>query len=534
MPNQNRRDLLKFSGAGLAAALGTSAPSFAAPAPTKPNQHTFDIRAFGAIGDGKTLDTPAINRAIEAAAAAGGGTVLVSPGTYLCFSIHLKSNVDLYLSQGSTIIAADGPINPGDTAGYNGGKYDAPEPKTAWDAYQDFGHNHWHNSLMWGEDLHNLSITGSGLLWGRGLNPGHGNHVLPDGVGNKTIALKNCRNVIFRDFSILKGGHFGLLLTAVDNCTVDNLKIDTDRDGIDIDCCKNVRVSNCTVNSPEDDAICPKSSFALGYARSTDNVTITNCYTTGKYEIGSLLDGTFKIGKLANNKAATGRIKCGTESNGGFRNITISNCVCEGARGIALESSDGALLEDIAISNITMRECTVSPLYVRLNARMRAPAGTKVGTMRRIYINNLISYNSTSVQPGILAGIPSNLIEDVNLSNIYFHQVGGGDRKLAETIPDQGLKDYPDPTRMGGLPSHGLFLRNITRLDVSHIEFALATPDQRPAIWAENIQGMDLFRIKTPHTSGPNYVLRQVSDFTLSGSRGTRDSSFEKISDRIL
>ena len=105
-------------------------------------------------------------------------------------------------------------------------------------------------------------------------------------MGNKAIALKNCRNVIFRDFSILKGGHFGLLLTGVDNLTIDNLKIDTDRDGIDIDCCQNVRVSNCTVNSPWDDGICPKSSYALGYARATRNVTITNCWVTGTYELG--------------------------------------------------------------------------------------------------------------------------------------------------------------------------------------------------------------------------------------------------------
>src|SRR6201992_159214 len=106
-------------------------------------------------------------------------------------------------------------------------------------------------------------------------------------MGNKTIALKNCHNVLLRDFSILKGGHFGILVTGVDNLTIDNLKIDTDRDGMDIDCCKNVRVSNCTVNSPWDDAICPKSSYALGYARATENLTISDNYVTAGYELGS-------------------------------------------------------------------------------------------------------------------------------------------------------------------------------------------------------------------------------------------------------
>ena len=302
--NAMRRDFLRNGSIGVALT-GFPALSLAGAAQDGPSTTSaggiFDVRKFGAVGDGKTVDTPAINRAIEAAASAGGGMVLFPAGTYLCFSIRLKSQVHLYLSQGSTILAADSP-KPGEQTGYNGGTYDAAEPNTAWDAYQDYGHNHWHNSLLWGEDLHDLSITGPGLIWGRGLSfgagpapapsttiPGFGAVAAPRpnappppprrfsprgdypmyqaeqaGVGNKAIALKNCRNVLFRDFSILKGGHFGLLLTGVDNLTIDNLKIDTDRDGIDIDCCQNVRVSNCTVNSPWDDGICPKSSFALG------------------------------------------------------------------------------------------------------------------------------------------------------------------------------------------------------------------------------------------------------------------------------
>ena len=113
-------------------------------------------------------------------------------------------------------------------------------------------------------------------------------------MGNKAIALKNCRNVTLRDFSMLAGGWFAILATGVDNLTMDNLKIDTNRDGIDIDCCRNVHISNCSVNSPWDDAICPKSSFALGYPRATENVTIGNCYLTGDYQLGAMLDGTFK------------------------------------------------------------------------------------------------------------------------------------------------------------------------------------------------------------------------------------------------
>ena len=207
------------------------------------------------------------------------------------------------------------------------------------------------------------------------------------GVGNKAIALKNCRNVLLRDFSILKGGHFGLLLTGVDNLTIDNLNIDTDRDGIDIDCCQNVRVSNCTVNSPWDDGICPKSSYALGYMRPTRNVTIANCYVTGCYQLGTVLDGSLKKFPAGAHVNGIGRIKCGTESNGGFLNITISDCVFEGCHGYALETVDGALLEDIAIANTTMRDLTAPPLFMRLGARLRGPKDTtKAGTLKRILI----------------------------------------------------------------------------------------------------------------------------------------------------
>ena len=198
----------------------------AGPPPRTGFQVRFDVRSFGAAGDGKALDTVAVNRAIEAASAVGGGMVVFPAGTYLCFSIHLKSKVHLYLEQGCAIVAADSP-RKGETTGYNGGVYDPADLKTEWDSYQDYGRNHWHNSLIWGEGIHDFSITGPGLIWGRGLSHGYvrpGETVAPfiaeqSGVGNKAIALKICRNVLLRDFSMLKGGHFCLLLTGVDLIT---------------------------------------------------------------------------------------------------------------------------------------------------------------------------------------------------------------------------------------------------------------------------------------------------------------------------
>ncbi|MGA3009232.1 MAG: glycoside hydrolase family 28 protein [Terracidiphilus sp.] len=542
--NSMRRDFLRTGSLGMAAA-AIPAVSLAATgqdsAPAgEPLRALFDVRKYGATGDGKTLDTEAVNRAIEAAAA-GGGVVVFPAGSYLCFSIRLKSQVHLLLEQGSAIVAADSPM-PGDQTGYNGGVYDAAEPNTAWDAYQDYGHNHWHNSLLWGEDIHDFSITGPGLIWGRGLSNGRGRKgdgapfkAEQAGVGNKAIALKNCRNVLLRDFAILKGGHFGLLLTGVDNLTIDNLKIDTDRDGIDIDCCQNVRVSNCTVNSPWDDGICPKSSYALGYARPTRNVTITNCWVTGYYELGSVLDGTFKKFAPGVVDHFTGRIKCGTESNGGFINITISNCVFEGCQGYALESVDGALLEDITITNTTMRDLASGPIFMRLGARLRGPKeSTKVGTLKRILISNLECYNAPQKVSSILSGIPGYPIEDVKLSNIYIETVGGATAETARIQPPELEAAYPEPRMFGPMPASGFFLRHVRNVEMSHVEIANTVADARPAFYLADVERADFFAVTAPRGADGAFTLHDVKNLRIGWSRAAADATLDTVDSKML
>jgi len=549
-----RREFLKMAGLGIvggsvnllntptasAQRAGTSGES------TSGKPLFFDVRSFGATGGGKTIDSPAINAAIEAASAAGGGTVVFPAGVYACFSIRLKSFVALFLQQGATILATDSPL-PGQTTGYMGGTYDAAEPKSTWDAYQDYGHNHWHNSLMWGADIHDFGIFGPGLIWGKGLSHGGGREARGNypvfkaeqaGVGNKAIALKNCYNVTFCDFSLLKGGHFGLLLTGVDNITIDNLKVDTDRDGIDIDCCKNVRVSNCTVNTPWDDAICPKSSLALGYVRATENVTISNCYISGCYELGSVLNGTFKkYGPNVNGgwTFRNGRIKCGTESNGGFKNIAISNCVFEGSHGLALETVDGALIEDIAVTNITMRDSIGSPVFLRLGARLRGPKeSTNVGTLKRIIMSNITSHGATSLCTAI-CGMPGHMIEDLKISDVYLHQSGGADGELASRQPPEQDKAYPEVTMFGDLPATGLFVRHARNLEVSNLEVMTEAADARPAFWLSDVDGADFFRVKVPRQSTvPAFNLKNVKDFRVFGCKYLKDAAYEQSDNRSL
>ncbi|MES2454501.1 MAG: glycosyl hydrolase family 28-related protein [Bacteroidota bacterium] len=464
----------------------------------------YNVKKYGAKGDGKALDTKAIDKAITEANAAGGGTVYFPAGEYLSVTIHLKSNVGLFLDHGATIVAA----TTSETV-----QYDLPE-KSENDIYQDFGHSYFHNSLIVGENLHDISITGPGKIWGKGL-------IREDqkeknaGYANKALSLKLCKNVILRDFIVAYGGWFCFLLTAVDNATIDNIKMDTNRDGIDLVSSKNVRISNCSINSPGDDAIVLKCDYALNYPRITENITITNCQVSG-YNEGTFLDGTYKKN---GRKDATGRIKLGTESNGGFRNIAISNCVFDHCRGLALETVDGAVLEDITITNITMRDVLNAPIFIRLGARQRGPKDLPYSQLRRVLISNIVATDVTGEQAAIISGIPGHDIEDLTLSNIRIYFKGGGTKaQSAREIPPL-IDSYPDPNRFGITPAYGFFIRNVKDLKMTDVEVSYAKDDLRPAFILDHVTGADFQHIRAQQTPGtPIFLLNAVKNFNLFNS----------------
>ena len=256
----------------------------------------YNVKEYGAVGDGKKLDSPAINSAVEACYKAGGGTVYFSPGTYLSGSIRLKSNVELHLAKGAILKAAPNDINAYDHPDPN--PWYRPEPHE----YADFGHCFWKNSLIWAIKEENIAVTGLGTIDGTNMSCG----ITSKGQGNKTFGLKLCRNILLKDITIINGGWFCVLPTGCENMVIQGLKIDTNRDGIDIDCCRNVRVSDCTINSPGDDSLVFKSSFALGYLKPTEEVTVTNCMVSAfnkkdSHDIPPMLNGYYKgqgIGRI--------------------------------------------------------------------------------------------------------------------------------------------------------------------------------------------------------------------------------------------
>lgn len=478
----------------------------------------YNINDYGAVGDGHTLDTEAINTAIKTASEAGGGTVYVPAGNYVSGSIHLKSHISLYLDQGAVLIAtSEEPVI----------NYDQAE-KALNDKYQDFGHSHFHNSFIWGEDLQDVSIAGPGRIWGRGLVKDWSQN---NKSANKAITFYRCTNIIMKDFTIFHGGWFAILATGVDNMTIDNLKIDTNRDGMDIDCCRNVRVANCTVNSPHDDGICLKSSFALNEFRATENVTITNCQLSG-YDEGTLLDGTFQ---RTGNKHPIGRIKFGTESNGGFKNITISNCVFSYCRGLALETVDGGLLEDITINNITMRDIVNDPIFLRLGARMRGPEDTPVGELRRVIISNVIVFNADSEYACTISGIQGHNIKDLVLQNVKLYYKGGGMQKQSQGDVPENENSYPEPGMFGIPPAFGLFVRHAENIKITDVSFHFMEKDYRPALYLNDVHKVELRYVEADKSGeSGTVILKNVTGFKSRESCGLIDQDIDKIKDMVL
>ncbi|HOJ32630.1 MAG TPA: glycoside hydrolase family 28 protein [Candidatus Hydrogenedentes bacterium] len=387
----------------------------------------FSVRCFGALGDGINKDTAAIQRAIDACHAGGGGTVLFPAGTYLSGTIRLKDNVVLHLEPGAVLKGSpdDGDYDPYEELGF---------PNDA-----DKETSFFHFALIQGVGVSHVGIEGRGTIDGNREKRG----------GPKPIALKRCYDVMIRDIRIINAPNYNISLLGTDNVLIDGVTIlNGFSDGIDPDSCRNVRIANCHVESV-DDAIVLKSSFSLGERRPCENITITNCYL-------ATLHNAFK---------------CGTESGGDFKRIAVSNCVMDmltgghrpATSGVALESVDGAVMEDVVISNLTMVNVRC-PIFVRLGNRGRDMETPVPGAVRRISVSNVTATGASL--PVLLAGIPDHPVSEVTLSSIRIHFAGGTALCTPEEEVPEQIDKYPDPRMFGALPSYALYARHVKGLSV--------------------------------------------------------------------
>ena len=430
----------------------------------QPKAALFNILSYGAVPDGPALkNQAAINSAIDAAAKAGGGTVLIPEGIFKTYSIRLKSRVGLHFASKNSILRA---AIPGTGDRQDGGFYDAPE-ENLFVGIQDSGHSHWANSLIYGIDVSDVMISGPGLIDGSYIdNNGITVNVLSGGDprepasrtspagtpagANKAVALKNASNVIFRDFHIRNGGHFAILGSGVTNWTIDGIVVDTNRDGIDIDTTQNMTIRNSTFNSVNDDAIVLKGSFGIGHYRDTKNILLEKDIVSG-YDAGSVLDGVYSTQRLvaSDRDGPTGRVKFGTEGTSGLDTVTIRNILFDRSRGFALESVDGATLQNVLFSDIQMKHTSSSPIFIVIGDRGRAPV-TGIGTGDDVSPAKDVRLNDTSWilpnQPATYGNYPPvRTIPSYNKSQEV--NIGGASRPIAIVNPQAPTRLNPNSSK---------------------------------------------------------------------------------------
>lgn len=474
------------------------------------NARALDVRTCGATGNGHDLDTAAINQAIATVSRKGGGVVRIPAGDYLCNTIHLQNGVTILLDSGAILRAAPP------------GNYDLVEPNR-WAQYQDYGHDHWRNSLIYGRGVSDVAIEGAGLICGNGLSRGgwSDGYSQSRGVADKIIALKECRNVSFSGFNLIGSAHFGILATGVSNLEIHRLLVDTGRDGIDIDCCDHVSIADSCFNTPFDDSIAIKSSAALGYRRPTTNVRITGCLVTGGFAVGTLYDGRRIPISAADGMKA--RIKIGTESCWGFGDIAIEGCVVSNALGIPLLTVDGGALTNVAIRNVVMDNIQDAPLFLRLGERLRALPGAEVHDFRDVTVENLKCYGFK--MPIMVCGIPGHRIGNVALRNIELveqrdasPEKGGGwvavdeaAARLPATTPPENERAYPEVGMFGPLPAKLMFARHVDGLEVDGLslrkvkadrEVQRPIADRRPLFWFHDLVDETFAKVEVPDGRG--------------------------------
>jgi hypothetical protein len=479
---KNRRS---FLGACLAG--GTFASSPAAGAKSKavtPPQGIFNVRDFGAAATGQVLDTKALQSAIDAAGQSGG-VVYFPPGTYLSGTLTLKSHVSLHLEAGAVLLGSTNLA-------------DYPHVQPALRSYTD---NYADQFLIYGENLENVSLLGRGTINGQGGSFKRAKH-----YGNRPFLIRmvNCRDVQVEDLTLLDPPMWLQHYLACQNVAIRGLTIhsrsNANNDGIDIDACEKVHISDCIMSSL-DDSVTLKSTID----RPCRDVTVTNCVIS----------------------TDCNAIKLGTESVGGFENITISNCAVHDTElaGIALECVDGGALENLNVSHIAMRKVNCA-IFLRLGNRARPPyegAPTPgLGSFRNVMISDVQAVGADRVGCSI-TGLPERAMENVTLSNIRIQFAGGGiQADAAREIPELPAH-YPEYKMFGVLPAYGFYCRHVKNLRLLNTQVAFEREDSRPALVCEDVAGLRIADFAAPN-SNPLMVLRDTRDAWLEGNRAPQEN----------
>ena len=496
----SRRQLLGMAGLSAVGGAASRLPVAAQENTKSTGLRLIDVKDFGATGDGVTLDTASINKAIETCNSAGGGVVYLPPGTYLSGTVLLKSNVTLYLEAGATLL---GSKNISDYP---------PPPQSPNTKAENAGAYH----LIFARDAENVGLAGLGKIDGQGQAfwvPSGRVQPPPEDSWKDVIAFDwkappprpspmlefyNCRNLHIEDVRIENSAGWTLLPINCDNVFIRGISIKNpvygpNTDGIDPTSCHNVFISDCLIDTG-DDAICLKSHNPYGEElRISRNITITNCVLTG----------------------CCNGFKIGTGTHDEFENVVFTNSVIFNEEvplnsriisGIALEVVDGGWLEGVVISNIRMQRVR-APIFIRRGNRQPRPDGTP-GTLRGVIIENI--HATGSILTSSITGLPGFDVEDVTLSNIRIDSEENGKADWVNREIPELPKSYPEAKNFGRLPAYGFYCRHVAGLRLRNIEFKSATSEARPAILCDDVKDLEIDGLRSMPIAGTEPVVKLV------------------------
>ncbi|MDH7568486.1 MAG: glycosyl hydrolase family 28 protein [Armatimonadota bacterium] len=463
------------------------------PLPTSPlpvGPRVFDVTRYGALGDGHTVDTLALRKAIAACGAAGGGTVYLPPGRFLTGSLQLPGNTLLYLEAGAVLLGSR--------------------------EIKDYDPRH----LVWAKGVQNVGIAGRGVIDGQGdafwdpippAEPGkRPPWPRPRARCDTLLDFEECEGVRIQDVTIRNAPGWtlhpffcdGVFLRGI---TIRNHLQGPNTDGIDVNACRNVFISDCDI-STGDDAIVLKNTGRGGRKRLSRNIVVTNCI------LNTLCNG-FKIG---------------TETLEGFEDVVFGNSIItnevrglQAISGVAIEMVDGAHLARVSVSNLTMMNVR-APLFIRLGNRGRGQAVPTPGTLRHISLSNITATGAEVTSS--ITGLPGHPVENVSLTNIHLTTRGGGEAALARREVPERPDAYPEATMFGDLPAYGLYCHHVSGLRLSQVEVNWEEPDLRPALVCDDVNRLHVENFSAMQAAGVEPVVRlvNVEEAFLRGCRSPR------------
>jgi hypothetical protein len=468
----------------------------------------YNIAHFGAIGNGTTINTKAIQDAIDACHETGG-EVVVPGGVFITGTIHLKSNVNLKLDSDAVLKGSPDlesyPFHPGSHG------FEQEDLKM--------------RALILADSAENIGISGSGTIDGNGESPVFEPDKDPGSVRPMVICFMNCSHIIVEDIKLVNSPMWMQQYVACEDLLIRGIvvhnHVNRNNSGLDIVGCRGVIISECNISS-DDDGICLKTISGS----PNDDILISYCMVRSNCDA----------------------IKIGTETRADHRYIVIKDCIVAktgvfskiwkrdiGAAGLALETVDGGIVEQVMVSDLVVGG-VYTPLFIRLGNRGRKYSENgpdpPVGAMKDITITN---FNGQSEGPPecSVTGIPGHLIENLELNNVTIHAPGGGDSSLVDLEVPEKTEACPQVQMFGNnLPAYGIYFRHIKGMKLKGLNIFIEQPDHRPAVYLEDVEGVDFdtFRAKAFPEVHALIKLVNARNITIKGTVVHPDASvFVKV-----